>query len=324
MANVNATTANNAAAAAPKLIGKGNASPEVGKLQQQLKELGYDVGKVDSKFGEKTEAALKKFQEANGIKPDGVLGVKTREKLTAATKAANDKVLEDAVNSAANKVSPDASKAAAQAAADKNKALETYGDKAKPAPKNRLEEQQEAAKNLLSQLAEDGKVAAIVLNPIFAPAALAIATKAQANAVVRYETEVPQKEYGTILAEEQAKARKEILGLPKAYAEFGQKAVDAVVETSTGAALAAYEWGADAVTTVAEVGGDIANTAWEGTKKGAEVAWEGTKTGAKAWWNIQTAPIRLLGWMGEKLGQGLSWFGNLLGGGSKSLQDVGK
>lgn len=318
--NVNATTATTAAAVQPKYIGKGNASPEVGKLQQQLKELGFDVGKVDSKFGQKTEDALKKFQESKGLKPDGVLGVKTREALEAAAKAAAPK----AAPTEGNKVSADASKAAAQAAADKNKALETYGDAAKAAPKTRLEEQQEAAKNLLNQLAEDGKVAAIVLNPIFAPAALAIATKAQANAVVRYETEVPQKEYGTILAEEQAKARKEILGLPKAYAEFGQKAIDAVVETSTGAALAAYEWGAGALTTVAEVGGDIAETAWEGTKKGAEVAWEGTKTGAKAWWHIQTAPIRALGWLGEKIGQGLSWFGNLLGGGSKNLQDVGK
>lgn len=297
--------------ATPKaaVIGNGSAGPEVIALQKQLQQLGLPVGKVDGNFGSKTEAAVKAFQESKGIKPaDGLVGPVTKAALEKAAQVAADaaKPKEDAA-----KVDGKATAEAAKKAADKVKDLATYGDKT--APKSRLEEQQQAAQDMLDDLAQDAKVAAIVLNPIFAPAAIAISTKANARAVVRYETEVPQKDLSVLMAEESAKARAEILNLPKTYAEYGQKAVDAVVETSTDAALAAYEWGASALTSVAETGAEV-----------GQAAWEGTKAGAKAWWNIQTAPIRFLGWLGEKTGQGLSWFGNLLGGGSKSLQDVGK
>ena len=307
--NVSSKVATTPTAAKAQLLGKGNMGPEVEALQKQLASLGLPVGTPDGKFGPKTEAALKAFQASKGIKDDGIAGPDTRAALEKAVKTAAEAVKpkEDA-----NKLDNKASAEAAKKNEAKEQALATYGDK-KAAPQTRLEEQQEAAKSFLSALAEDGKLAAIILNPIFAPAALAIATKANARAVVRYETEVPQKEFSVIYAEEQAKARKEIAGLPKAYAEFGQQAVDAVVETSTAAALKAYEWGAGALTTVAETGADV-----------AESAWEGTKTGAKVWWNIQTAPIRALGWLGEKVGQGFSWFGNLLSGGSKNIQDVGK
>lgn len=334
--NVNATNTSvtPTASTQPKFLGNGNQGPEVGKLQKQLVDLGFAVGDIDSKFGPKTEEAVKAFQTSKGIKPDGVVGPDTRAALEKAVKAVAG-ATEAAKPKESNQVSGEASKAAVQSEAEKAKALENYGKAAPAAPKTRLEEQQEAAKDLLAGLADDAKLGLIIANPLFAPAALAIASKAQARAIVRYETEVPQKDLSVLVAEEGAKARKEIAGLPKAYAEFGAAALGAVVESSTQAALAAYEWGASALTSVAETGSEIAETAWEGTKKGADIAWEGTKkgadiawegtkTGAKAWWHFQTAPVRALGWLGEKVGQGLSWFGNILSGGSKNIQDVGK
>ena len=39
-----------------------------------LKDLGYNTGKADGKFGAKTEAALLKFQKDNGLKADGIVG----------------------------------------------------------------------------------------------------------------------------------------------------------------------------------------------------------------------------------------------------------
>ena len=307
---------------APKFLGTGNTGPEVTALQKQLAELGLPVGEVDGKFGAQTEGAVKAFQATKGIKADGVVGPETRAALKDALKAVAEAAEAAKPKSDDKNVSKEAVKEAAKK--DINKEIMNYPAEKKAAPQTRLEEQQEAAKGLLSSLAQDARLAAIILNPIFAPAALAIATKANARAVVRYETEVPQREFGVIMAEESAKARKEISGLPKAYADFGAAALNTVVESSTAAALAAYEWGAGALTSVAETGADIAESAWEGTKDVAETGWEGAKKGAKMWWFLQTAPVRALGWAGEKLGQGLSWFGNLLGGGSKNLQDVGK
>jgi hypothetical protein len=54
---------------------KGDKSPAVRLLQQKLGLV------VDGSFGPKTEAAVKKFQAANGLKADGVVGSKTWEKL---------------------------------------------------------------------------------------------------------------------------------------------------------------------------------------------------------------------------------------------------
>lgn len=40
---------------------------DVRTLQESLRMLGYRPGKVDGDFGEKTEAAVIEFQEAEGI-----------------------------------------------------------------------------------------------------------------------------------------------------------------------------------------------------------------------------------------------------------------
>ena len=45
-------------------------------LQQDLTTLGYYWAKITGNFGEKTEAAVKRFQEENGLTADGVAGTK--------------------------------------------------------------------------------------------------------------------------------------------------------------------------------------------------------------------------------------------------------
>jgi len=51
--------------------------PVVVRLQNLLLERGFDPGPIDGIFGDKTEAAVKAFQEANGLEVDGVVGPKT-------------------------------------------------------------------------------------------------------------------------------------------------------------------------------------------------------------------------------------------------------
>lgn len=54
---------------------------EVKEVQQRLKDLKYYTGSVDGKYGAGTTNAVKDFQEANGLKADGVVGEKTKEAL---------------------------------------------------------------------------------------------------------------------------------------------------------------------------------------------------------------------------------------------------
>ncbi len=51
------------------------------KLQEALKAKGNDPGPVDGMMGPRTRAALKAFQEANGLKATGQLDDQTAEKL---------------------------------------------------------------------------------------------------------------------------------------------------------------------------------------------------------------------------------------------------
>jgi peptidoglycan hydrolase-like protein with peptidoglycan-binding domain len=59
---------------AEPILKKGSTDPAVRDLQEALKILGYDPGPIDGVFGEKTEIAVKKFQEAREIAADGVVG----------------------------------------------------------------------------------------------------------------------------------------------------------------------------------------------------------------------------------------------------------
>ena len=123
----------------------------------------------------------------------------------------------------------------------------------KPAPEkesSRLDEQKQAAQAMLGRLAADTRLAAIMLNPVFAPHANAIAWQATGRAIARYETEVPQKDFNVLMAEEQGKARAEIMGLPKRYATAAGTAVQATgeaIETGARATGNAIVTGAKAV-----------------------------------------------------------------------------
>ena len=64
-----------------RTIRVGNEGNDVKELQTVLNKLGYSCGKIDGKFGEKTKAALKKYQKAVGLETDGVCGKKTVQKL---------------------------------------------------------------------------------------------------------------------------------------------------------------------------------------------------------------------------------------------------
>lgn len=55
----------------------GSTGSEVVGIQTRLKEWGYYNGAVDGIFGTQTRNAVIKFQKANGLTPDGIVGSKT-------------------------------------------------------------------------------------------------------------------------------------------------------------------------------------------------------------------------------------------------------
>lgn len=62
-------------------IGRGQQGKDVSELQKKLAALGFFKGNVTGYFGGQTEAALKAFQEANGIDARGYVGPGTRKAL---------------------------------------------------------------------------------------------------------------------------------------------------------------------------------------------------------------------------------------------------
>lgn len=63
------------------VLKKGLAGKPVKALQNRLKKLGFDPGPVDGLFGDKTLAAVKRFQKAKGLSVDGGVGPKTWDAL---------------------------------------------------------------------------------------------------------------------------------------------------------------------------------------------------------------------------------------------------
>ncbi|PYG87917.1 RHS repeat-associated protein, partial [Ruminiclostridium sufflavum DSM 19573] len=55
----------------------GTRGDTVQAIQEKLNKLGYNVGKADGIFGEKTKAAVIKFQKDNGLTVDGIVGNQT-------------------------------------------------------------------------------------------------------------------------------------------------------------------------------------------------------------------------------------------------------
>ena len=72
-------------------MGQMDKNPEMGKtgprrhdireVQEALKAKGNDPGPIDGRMGSKTGAALKAFQQANGLKATGQMDNQTAEKL---------------------------------------------------------------------------------------------------------------------------------------------------------------------------------------------------------------------------------------------------
>lgn len=69
----------------PRLpLRKGDAGPDVVRLQARLRRLGGGVG-LDGEFGAATEACLARFQNAHGLSPDGIAGPRSWELLVSAS-----------------------------------------------------------------------------------------------------------------------------------------------------------------------------------------------------------------------------------------------
>jgi N-acetylmuramoyl-L-alanine amidase len=56
---------------------QGSSGEEVKTIQAKLKQWGYYAGQADGIYGPKTEAAVKWFQEKNGLTADGIAGPET-------------------------------------------------------------------------------------------------------------------------------------------------------------------------------------------------------------------------------------------------------
>jgi Putative peptidoglycan binding domain/N-acetylmuramoyl-L-alanine amidase len=59
----------------------GSEGPEVVLLQDRLRQKGFPPGASDGDFGDNTRGAVLAFQKSAGLKPDGIVGIKTRAAL---------------------------------------------------------------------------------------------------------------------------------------------------------------------------------------------------------------------------------------------------
>ncbi len=65
-------------AVANEALKEGDESPEIKKIQERLKQLGYLLSTPDGKYGKGTVAAVERFQTNNGLIADGHVGPQTR------------------------------------------------------------------------------------------------------------------------------------------------------------------------------------------------------------------------------------------------------
>ena len=60
-----------------RALGRGNVGWDVTSLEFRLRRFGLPARRIDGRFDAATSAALKKFQRARGLDPDGIAGVRT-------------------------------------------------------------------------------------------------------------------------------------------------------------------------------------------------------------------------------------------------------
>ena len=79
-----------------RILNRGSIGDDVKQMQKVLKQLGYDLGTfgdnadgIDGRFGKMTQAAVRAFQEANGLTVDGIVGPNTLKALEAAAAELN-------------------------------------------------------------------------------------------------------------------------------------------------------------------------------------------------------------------------------------------
>ncbi|MEW6103628.1 MAG: peptidoglycan-binding protein [bacterium] len=60
------------------VLKEGSSGPEVVKLQERLKALGFNPGLIDGDFGPGTKAAVIAFQKSEGLLADGIAGARTQ------------------------------------------------------------------------------------------------------------------------------------------------------------------------------------------------------------------------------------------------------
>jgi peptidoglycan hydrolase-like protein with peptidoglycan-binding domain len=86
---------------------KGCSGEDVKRLQETLNGLGFNCGKADGIFGQKTKTAVQAFQSAYGLTADGIVGAKTRDKLEDVTgKTGGDETEEDKTDTTENQETP--------------------------------------------------------------------------------------------------------------------------------------------------------------------------------------------------------------------------
>jgi len=55
--------------------------PRVRHIQEALRNAGFSPGRIDNKLGPRTKGAIKRFQKANRLRADGLVGTRTWGKL---------------------------------------------------------------------------------------------------------------------------------------------------------------------------------------------------------------------------------------------------
>ncbi len=76
-----AQVASTAAAVTTETAAAADEMARVQQIQLALKAAGFDPGSSDGKLGPRTKAAVRDFQQANGLNPDGKVGSRTWSKL---------------------------------------------------------------------------------------------------------------------------------------------------------------------------------------------------------------------------------------------------